>query len=179
MFCPRCGHQQSSDKLRFCSGCGLPMDEVSDALAVSDLSVNREAKLQREKHEVMGITLIFVGLLVSLVYLIVFGVMALVKNSDQSLIKLWITFLSIALILGGAGIFNLIRSGFFTRLDQRLNRVLERTKKRQRAQQVPDTGKIIEEKNILHVPAVPSVTEVTTRNLAEESRIHNRAAEKQ
>jgi hypothetical protein len=179
MFCPRCGHQQSSDKLRFCSRCGLPMDEVSEALAVSDLSVNQEAKLQREKREVMGITLIFIAFLVSLIYLIIFGVMALVKNSDQSLVKLWITFLSIALFLGGAGIFNLIRSGFFTRLDQRLNRVLERMKKRQRAMQAPDTGKIIEEKNLLHIAAAPSVTEGTTRNLAEETQIHNRALEKQ
>jgi hypothetical protein len=179
MFCPRCGHQQSSEMLRFCSRCGLPMEEVSDALAASDLSVNREAKLQREKQEVMGITLIIIGLLVSLIYLIVFGVMALANNSDLPLIKLWITFLSISLILGGAGIFNLIRSGFFTRLDQRLNRLLERMKKRQRVLAVPDTGKIIEEKNLLHIAAAPSVTEGTTRNLAEEERIHNRALEKQ
>lgn len=178
MYCPRCGHQQSSDKLRFCSRCGLPLEDVGDALAVSDLSVNREAKLQREKREVMGITLIFIGFLVSLIYLIVFGLMALVKNSDQSLVKLWITFLSIALILGAMGIFNLIRSGFFTRLDQRLNRVLERMKKQQRTLQAPDTGKIIEEKNILHIEAAPSVTEGTTRKLADEAGIHNRILEK-
>ena len=33
MFCPRCGQQQASGDLRFCSRCGLPMGVVSEVLA--------------------------------------------------------------------------------------------------------------------------------------------------
>ncbi len=33
MFCPRCGQQQASGDLRFCSRCGLPLGIVSEVLA--------------------------------------------------------------------------------------------------------------------------------------------------
>ncbi len=33
MFCPRCGQEQASGDLRFCSRCGLPMGVVSEVLA--------------------------------------------------------------------------------------------------------------------------------------------------
>jgi len=35
MFCPRCGQQQVSEEMRFCSRCGLPMSGLSEWLAVS------------------------------------------------------------------------------------------------------------------------------------------------
>ncbi|MCW5958681.1 MAG: zinc ribbon domain-containing protein [Pyrinomonadaceae bacterium] len=33
MFCPRCGQQQSSGDLRFCSKCGLPLGIISEVIA--------------------------------------------------------------------------------------------------------------------------------------------------
>jgi hypothetical protein len=33
MYCPRCGQQQASGDLRFCSRCGLPMGVISQVLA--------------------------------------------------------------------------------------------------------------------------------------------------
>jgi hypothetical protein len=33
MFCPRCGQEQASGDLRFCSRCGLPLGVVSEVLA--------------------------------------------------------------------------------------------------------------------------------------------------
>ncbi len=33
MYCPRCGEQQSSGNLRFCSRCGLPLGLVSEVLS--------------------------------------------------------------------------------------------------------------------------------------------------
>lgn len=33
MFCPRCGQQQVSDSLRFCSRCGFPLEGVMEILA--------------------------------------------------------------------------------------------------------------------------------------------------
>ena len=33
MFCPRCGQEQASGELRFCSRCGLPMGIIAEVLA--------------------------------------------------------------------------------------------------------------------------------------------------
>ncbi len=33
MYCPRCGEQQSSGNLRFCSKCGLPLGLVSEVVS--------------------------------------------------------------------------------------------------------------------------------------------------
>jgi hypothetical protein len=33
MFCPRCGQEQASGDLRFCSRCGLPMGIISEVIA--------------------------------------------------------------------------------------------------------------------------------------------------
>ena len=33
MYCPRCGQQQISDEMRFCSRCGLPMSVLAEWLA--------------------------------------------------------------------------------------------------------------------------------------------------
>ncbi len=33
MYCPRCGEEQSSDNLRFCNRCGLPLGLVSEVLS--------------------------------------------------------------------------------------------------------------------------------------------------
>lgn len=178
MFCPRCSHEQITETVRFCSKCGLPLEDVTDLLAANHVLTADERAL-REKREIVGITLILVTTLVSLIYLVVFGVMTLSRVSDKSLLTLWITLLSVAVILGTTGLVNLIRSGFFTKLDQRQNRHLERMKKKKSKLEALDTGKMIEDKNRLHLPAVPSVTESTTRNLAEEVRIPDRVGEKQ
>src|SRR5262247_4068380 len=33
MFCPRCGNQPASDRMRFCPSCGLRLDGVADLIA--------------------------------------------------------------------------------------------------------------------------------------------------
>lgn len=33
MFCPQCGYRQISNDVRFCSGCGFPLNQVSELLA--------------------------------------------------------------------------------------------------------------------------------------------------
>lgn len=32
MFCPQCGYRQVSNEVRFCSGCGFPLNQVSELL---------------------------------------------------------------------------------------------------------------------------------------------------
>ena len=43
MHCPRCGHQQNSDEIRFCTKCGLAMSEVKEIL-VPELRKNKAKK---------------------------------------------------------------------------------------------------------------------------------------
>lgn len=46
MFCPRCGQQQISDEMKFCSRCGLPLSGLTDWLNVNGLPAGREQETQ-------------------------------------------------------------------------------------------------------------------------------------
>ncbi len=35
MYCPRCGQQQISDEMKFCSRCGLPMSGLAEWLTLA------------------------------------------------------------------------------------------------------------------------------------------------
>src|SRR5215510_5748122 len=40
MYCPRCGNQPASDRMRFCPSCGFRLDEVVDLLARDGVPTN-------------------------------------------------------------------------------------------------------------------------------------------
>ncbi|HEV2666895.1 MAG TPA: zinc ribbon domain-containing protein [Blastocatellia bacterium] len=40
MFCPRCGNQPASDRVRFCPSCGFRLDGVADLLARDGVPAN-------------------------------------------------------------------------------------------------------------------------------------------
>jgi zinc-ribbon domain len=46
MYCPRCGQQQISDEMKFCSRCGLPLSGLTDWLHVNGLPAGREQEAQ-------------------------------------------------------------------------------------------------------------------------------------
>lgn len=46
MYCPRCGQQQISEEMRFCSRCGLPMSGLAGWLEVNGLPAGREQETQ-------------------------------------------------------------------------------------------------------------------------------------
>lgn len=46
MYCPRCGQQQVSDEMRFCSRCGFALGVVRELLAGGGELVRREAEAQ-------------------------------------------------------------------------------------------------------------------------------------
>jgi hypothetical protein len=46
MYCPRCGQQQISDEMRFCSRCGLPMSGLAEWLAGGGAPAGREQETQ-------------------------------------------------------------------------------------------------------------------------------------
>ncbi|PYT04359.1 MAG: hypothetical protein DMF65_02240 [Acidobacteria bacterium] len=79
MFCPRCGQQQASDELRFCSRCGLQLDalaefvEGGERLAVRDASEDLPALTPRQRGTRMGLLIIVAGL--------IFGVLAVILTA--------------------------------------------------------------------------------------------------
>ncbi len=46
MYCPRCGQQQISDEMKFCSRCGLPISGLPEWLAGGWAPAGREQKTQ-------------------------------------------------------------------------------------------------------------------------------------
>ena len=157
MFCPQCGHRQVSNEIRFCSRCGLPLDLVTDLLDESGKS------LQRQKREVTGIGLMMATFLMLINFIIVFGAITLPHLTNPVFLWIWASFVIASLIIGGVGVANLIRGGFFKRLKARgarLNLIKDSPRAAEEMEsRVPDTDAI----PLLVQPV--SVTETTTREL--------------
>jgi hypothetical protein len=47
MYCPKCGQQQISDEMRFCSRCGLALSGLADWLAGGGLPAQRNVEVQQ------------------------------------------------------------------------------------------------------------------------------------
>ena len=184
MFCPDCGHQQTSDETRFCSRCGLPLDLVTDMMA------NSAAQLQREKRELTGVGLIMATVIMLLNFLIVFGITTLPHLTNIVFLFIWLLFVISSLVVGGFGFANLIRAGFFKRLKTRearllLTRVQQEMMNAELDQAHLQHGSDLQRqvdgpaaRAVLGPTAMPlepaSVTETTTRELDPLSRVNKR-----
>jgi hypothetical protein len=158
MFCPQCGHRQVSDETRFCSRCGLSLNLVIELLA------NSPGQLQREKRELTGIGLMWGAVLMLTNFIIVFGAVTLPHLANPVFFWVWLGFVLSSLIVGGFGLANLIRGGFFKRLKEREAR-LRLEAERQRPALPLEEGRA-EPATLL--AERPSVTENTTRLLDKE-----------
>src|ERR1044071_4979306 len=47
MYCPKCGQQQISDEMRFCSRCGLALHGLAEWLAGGGLPAQRNVEVQQ------------------------------------------------------------------------------------------------------------------------------------
>src|ERR1700687_4855388 len=69
MFCPRCGQQQVTDALRFCSRCGFPLEGAMHLLAHGGMlpmyqPIEGEQKISpRKKGVKQGVLLFLIGVL--------------------------------------------------------------------------------------------------------------------
>lgn len=158
MFCPQCGHQQVTDETRFCSRCGLPLSLVTDLVA------NSPVELKRQKREATGIGLMLATILMLLNFIIVFGAVTLPHLANPVFFWIWLSFVVGSLIVGGFGLANLIRGGYFKRLKEREAR-LRLSEVEQGRQALPQAarGAGAEVTSFLSEPS--SVTETTTREL--------------
>lgn len=157
MFCPECGHRQASNDTRFCSHCGLPLDVVTDLLA------NSGNQLQREKREITGIGLMMGTILMLLNFIIVFGTIALPHLANPVFLWIWVSFVVGSMIVGGFGLANLIRGGFFKRLKARESRLQLMRERQMFHEEGKSTPLDVDATPRLAEPA--SVTETTTREL--------------
>lgn len=66
MFCPKCGQQQASDQMRFCSRCGFTLGTVTDLLARDGVPMcGAEGDLSpRQKGVRQGVQLLFASLVI-------------------------------------------------------------------------------------------------------------------
>ena len=160
MFCPRCGHQQVSNEMRFCSRCGLSLGLVTDLVA------NSSNQLKREKQELTGIALMMATVLMLVNFIIVFGAVTLPHLASPAFLWVWVAFVISSLIVGGCGLANLIRGGFFKRLKERELR-LKLLKSEQEHQKLPaKSGSASFDARSMPRPVDQvSVTETTTREL--------------
>ena len=156
MFCPQCGHRQVSNDTHFCSRCGLPLGLVTDLVANSD------NQLKREKRELTGIALMMATVLMLTNFIIVFGSVTLPHLENRVFLWIWLGFVISSLIIGGVGLVNLIRGGFFQRLKERERRLYQ-MKERQALPEPTSAG--INFEAISSVAAPLSITETTTREL--------------
>lgn len=160
MFCPRCGHQQVSNEMRFCSRCGLSLGLVTDLVADSS------NQLKREKRELTGIALMMATVLMLVNFIIVFGAVTLPHLASPAFLWVWVVFVISSLIVGSYGLANLIRGGFFKRIKERELR-LKLLKSEQEHQQLSEkSGSASFDVRSMPLPVDPiSVTETTTREL--------------
>ena len=162
MFCPQCGHRQASNDMRFCSSCGLPLGLVTDLVGNSD------EQLKREKRELTGIGMMMATVAMLTNFVIVFGTVTLPHLENRVFLWVWLGFLIPSLIVGGLGLANLIRGGFFKRLKERERRLSQMKDRQMLAEGVTTAGLDVEVMPRLAEPV--SVTETTTRELGTFSK---------
>ena len=169
MFCPQCGHQQVSNDMRFCSRCGFSLGLVTDLVA------NSGKQLQREKQEVTGVGLMMATVLMLLNFIIVFGAVTLPHLANPVFFWIWLSFVISSFVIGGLGLTNLIRSGFFKRLKERDSQ-LRLMKSEDGHQMLPEGAKSasVGTEEIPRLVEPASVTETTTRELVAIPRAKKR-----
>jgi hypothetical protein len=159
MFCPQCGHLQVSDDTRFCSRCGLSLSLVTDSLINS-------GNLKREKQELTGIGLMIATVLMLLNFVVVYGLVTLPHLTNPVFLWIWIGFVATSFIVGGFGLANLIRGGFFKRLKDREVRLhLMKAEPEHRMLTQEASSPRIDADTTPRLAEPASVTETTTREL--------------
>lgn len=77
MYCPKCGHQQVSDDMRFCSRCGFQLTGVAELLIKNELGPPASGQLEKRFPRIsrLGAILIFFGIVSVPIFMILSGIM--------------------------------------------------------------------------------------------------------
>lgn|SRR5688572_24436610 len=102
MYCPRCGQQQVSDDMKFCSRCGLPIGGLTEWLAGGGALARREPETQaylpppRRKGVRRGAKLMFLSGVLFFIFLLI----ALIGDEEAvMIIPVILFFVSLVIML--------------------------------------------------------------------------------
>jgi len=72
MYCPKCGHQQVSDDMRFCSRCGFQLTGVAELLVKNELGPPASGLLEKRAPRVSrrGARLLFFSIVTAPIFLV-------------------------------------------------------------------------------------------------------------
>jgi len=186
MHCPKCGQQQVSDEMRFCSRCGFSLSVVSELLIRGGTLPEREAEASapkltsRQRGKRLSVILLLTGILLAMIGGIINDSRTPNLVDDLGLAGILLLF-SPAIICVVAGfvrlLYALLLEGSAPRrspssLPQKERAHLDaagRYPALPASQSVPVTGFGTKRGNTTEMVNVPSVTENTTKLLDEKS----------
>jgi len=102
MYCPRCGQQQVSDEMKFCSRCGLPFSGLAEWVAAggvpsTDAAVQKVAsRSPRRKGVRLGAKVMFLG---GVLFPIVLAISLAVDEAGPMVLPVLIFFVGLAIML--------------------------------------------------------------------------------
>jgi zinc-ribbon domain len=102
MYCPRCGQQQISDEMKFCSRCGLPMSGLAEWLAGGEVPAARPQETQgllrspRRKKIRRAAKLMFISGVLFPVFLVI---TLIVNEAGPIVVPLLLFFVSLVMML--------------------------------------------------------------------------------
>ena len=101
MYCPKCGQQQISDEMRFCSRCGLPMSGLTEWLAggvpATHPAVKKvSSRSRRRKGMRLGAKVMFLG---GVLFPIVLAISLAVEEGGPMILPVVILFVGLAIML--------------------------------------------------------------------------------
>lgn len=168
MFCPRCGQQQVSDEVRFCSRCGLSLAAVPGLVAGFEAAphggASRVARWKKRKQIRRGAKLMFLS---AVLFPVFFGLAIAVDEPGPLIVPATVFFAGLAWLLYSVlfGEDEANESAEGARRDLRESRTAPSLPP---ATFVPASGFGARHANTADMAQPPSVTEQTTRLLDEE-----------
>jgi zinc-ribbon domain len=102
MYCPRCGQQQVSDEMKFCSRCGLPISGLTEWLAGGGVPARREKETQaslrspRRKGIRRGAKLMFLSGVLFPVFL---GLSLIIEEPGPMILPVTLFFVAVVIML--------------------------------------------------------------------------------
>ena len=102
MYCPKCGQQQISDEMRFCSRCGLPMSGLAEWVAGGGVPSKYPAlkkvssRSRRRKGMRLGAKVMFLG---GLLFPVVLAISLAVDEGGPMILPVLILFVGLAIML--------------------------------------------------------------------------------
>ena len=172
MHCPRCGHQQNSDEIRFCTKCGLEMSDVKELLAPALRETKTKRKSEINKATRQGLMMIFSGFVLILILAILRDFFTVTKSLFAVSVLIFIIGgairMSMPSLFGGN---DLTKSDDLPESDLETNKLPGEQffgKSLSEAEYRPPVNFSAKKYDTNELVTPSSVTEVTTRNLEKE-----------